>query len=88
MSCVKRLRGQRQLGGAQDPRNSRQWINLDPVYLGYTTGKVMKAQKDRQEYIDDFYAAHPDAPRPLSRYNSHGTVYTASSPLGHQQHMG
>ena len=54
------------------------------LFVGYTTGKVIKSQKDRQDYIDDFYAAHPDAPRPLSRYNS-STVYTASSP---QQHTG
>ena len=46
----------------------------------------MKIQKDRQEYIDDFYAAHPDAPRPLSRYNSTTGVYTGvPSP---QQNMG
>ena len=47
----------------------------------------MKIQKDRQEYIDDFYAAHPEAPRPLSRYNS-STVVLACSPPGHQQHVG
>ncbi len=37
---------------------------------GYSTGIVIKQQKDRQEYIDDFYASHPDTPRPLSRYGS------------------
>ena len=52
---------------------------------GYTTGKVIKSQKDRQDYIDDFYAAHPDAPRPLSRYNSSNVYTAASSP---QHHMG
>ena len=27
---------------------------------------IIKQQKDRREYIDDFYAAHPEAPRPMA----------------------
>ena len=61
------------------------WVITAQSVPGYTTGKVIKSQKDRQDYIDDFYAAHPDAPRPLSRYNS-STVYTAAS--SPQHHMG
>ena len=41
-----------------------------PLFSGYSTGVVIKQQKDRREYIDDFYAAHPEAPRPMARYAS------------------
>jgi hypothetical protein len=44
---------------------------------------VIKQQRDRQEYIDDFYASHPNTPRPLSRFGSvvthGGDVSTPSS---------
>ncbi|XP_059088805.1 uncharacterized protein LOC131884927 isoform X1 [Tigriopus californicus] len=33
--------------------------------FGYTTGSVIKEHKERQDYIDDFYACHPNASRPL-----------------------
>ena len=28
------------------------------IFSGYSTGSIIKQQKDRQEYIDDFYASH------------------------------
>ena len=40
------------------------------IFPGYSTGIIIKEQKDRQEYIDDFYAAHPGAPRPLARLST------------------
>lgn len=50
--------------------------------IGYSTGIVIKEQKDRKEYIEDFYANHPDAPRPMARFastSSEGGSASASS---------
>ena len=61
-------------------------LSLPPI-PGYSTGIIIKEQKDRKEYINDFYAAHPQAPRPMTRQVS---AHSAQQPLNHlsRRHAG
>ena len=48
--------------------------------LGYSTGSIIKQQKERQEYIDDFYASHsPSIVLSLNAQSYEGGTGTSST---------
>ena len=58
-------------------------IILPYFYIkGYSTGSIIKQQKERQEYIDDFYASHsPSIVLSLNSQSNDATTGTSSSKL-------
>ena len=54
-------------------------------FPGYSTGSIIKQQKDRQEYIDDFYSSHSPSVGMINDAANNGGFKAASAQLKREQ---